>query len=310
MGLPGDTLAVGFSGKQRPDPDLLQYFRTTQNVVEVEIPALRIGHIDEIFNIVPASNELGFAVLRASPHAMIAFLESRPADEVVYDDLDAPISNSHDYNTVQEHIHILRKLIAYLREEKTTPPPVLFEIIKKLEMKKVLLMTRRYTVGRLLEDREFIALMREQDNLIRRSTDILVKEMQKTLDTEIPLQVIDIPVLWGKYDKKSVIPNPVNGLAVNGKYFLSKLNKPVKSRWKFHTDHSFRPQKTVEEYPAYEKVILEKLSLVSEEPPVFVDTRILDKNGGNLHCATMNINVPCTEHLHKTSPSGTVRQEE
>jgi hypothetical protein len=99
--------------------------------------------------------------------------------------------------------------------------------------------------------------------------------------------------LWGKDDKKPIIPNPVNGLAVNGKYFLSKLNRPVKSRWGFHADLSFRPRGTLEEYHAYRKVILEKLNSIFAEPPVFVDTRILDNYGGNLHCATTTINVPC-----------------
>ena len=117
--------------------------------------------------------------------------------------------------------------------------------------------------------------------------------MQKTLGTENPLQIIDMPVLWGKYDKKPIIPNPVNGLAVNGKYFLSKLNRPVKSQWGFHTDLSFRPGGTLEEYHAYKKVVLEKLNSIFTKPPVFVDTRLLDRYGGNLHCAITNINVPC-----------------
>jgi hypothetical protein len=293
MSLPGGTIAVGFSRKHLPDPDLLQYFRETQHVVEVEIPVLRIGHIDEIFNIVPARNDWGFALLRASPGKMITFLESRPADEVLYDDQDPAVINSPEYTTVQEHIAVWRSLIEYLKQEHTQPHPAFIAIIKKLEMHKALLTTTRYTVARLLEDREFVALMGEQESLIRRSTSMLVAEMQKTLGKEGPLQIIDIPVLWGKDDKKPIIPNPVNGLAVNGKYFLSKLNRPVKSRWGFHADLSFRPRGTLEEYHAYRKVILEKLNSIFAEPPVFVDTRILDNYGGNLHCATTTINVPC-----------------
>jgi len=67
----------------------------------------------------------------------------------------------------------------------------------------------------------------------------------------------------------------------------------VKSRWGFHTDLSFRPRGTREEYLPYKKVVLEKLNAIFAEPPVFVDTRILDNYGGNLHCATTNITVPC-----------------
>ena len=293
IGLPGGTIAVGFSRKHAPDPDLLQYFKETQHVVEVEIPVLRIGHIDEIFNIVPARNDLGFALLRASPRAMLTFLESRPADEVVYDDQDPHTTNSPDYTTVQEHIAAWRSLLEYLKQEHTQPHPAFIEIIKRLEMHKALLITTRYTVAGLLEEREFVALMEEQDSLIRRSTGMLVEEMQKTLGTESPIQIIDMPVLWGPYDKKPIIPNPVNGLAVNGKYFLSKLNRPVKSQWGFHPDLSFRPRGTLEEYHAYRKVVLEKLNAIFAEPPVFVDTRILDTYGGNLHCATTNITVPC-----------------
>jgi hypothetical protein len=293
ISLPGGTLAVGFSRKKLPDPDLLQYFRETQNVVEVEIPVLRIGHLDEIFNIVPARNDWGFAMLRASPREMITFLEARPEDEVLYDDQDPSTINSQEYTMVQEHIDVWRSLMEYLKQKQTKPHPAFIEIIKRLEMQKALLITTRYTVARLLEDREFVALMREQDDLIRRSTSILVEEMQKTLGTESPLQIIDMPVLWGKDDKKPIVPNPVNGLAVNGKYFLSKLNRPVKSQWGFHTDLSFRPLRTIEEYHAYKKVVLEKLNSIFAEPPVFVDTRILDNYGGNLHCATTNINVPC-----------------
>ena len=293
MGLPGGALAVGLSKKHHPDPDLLQYFRKTQHVVEVEIPVLRIGHIDEIFNIVPARNDWGFALLRASPRAMMTFLESRPADEVVYDDQDPDTITSQEYTTVQEHIAVWRTLIEHLKQDNTQPHPAFIEIIKRLEMYKALLITRRYTVGSLLEDREFVALMGERDNLIRRSTVILVEEMQKTLGRKSPLQIIDMPVLWGTSDKKPIIPNPVNGLPVNGKYFLSKLSRPVKSQWGFHTDLSFRPRGTREEYHAYKKVVMEKLNAIIEEPPVFVDTRILDSYGGNLHCATASINVPC-----------------
>ena len=293
MSLPGGTIAVGFSREHLPDPDLLQYFRETQHVVEVEIPVLRIGHIDEIFNIVPARNDWGFALLRASPREMITFLKSRPGDEVVYDAQDPDAINAQDSTTVQEHIDVWRTLIEDLKQAHTQPHPAFIAILKRLEMHKALLITTRYTVARLLEDSEFVALMGEQDSLIRRSTSILVGEMQKTLGTESPLQIIDIPVLWGKYDKKPIIPNPVNGLAVNGKYFLSKLNRPVKSQWGFHKDLSFRPGGTLEEYHAYKKVVLEKLNSIFTEPPVFVDTRLLDRYGGNLHCATTNINVPC-----------------
>ena len=293
MSLPGGTIAVGFSKKHLPDPNLLEYFRDTQHVVEVEIPVLRIGHIDEIFNIVPASNDWGFALLRASPVAMITFLASRPADEVIYDAQAPDVATAEDYTTVQELITVWRSVIESLKQEHTQPHPAFIEIIKRLEMYRALLTTTRYTVGRLLEDGTFVALMEDRDSLIRRSTNILVEEIQKTLGEESPLQIIDIPVLWGKDDKKPIIPNPVNGLPVNGKYFLSKLNRPVKSQWEFHPDLSFRPRKTLEEYHAYKKVILEKLNTIFAEPPVFVDTRILDTYGGNLHCATTNINVPC-----------------
>ena len=284
---------VGFSKKHLPDPDLLKYFRETQRVVEVEIPVLRIGHIDEIFTIVPAPNDRGFALLRASPGEMITFLASRPADEVVYDAQDPDISTAEEYTTVQDHIAAFRSVIESPRETHTQPHPAFIEIIKRLEMYRALLSTTRYTVGRLLEDRAFVALMEERDSLIRRSTKILVEEIEKTLGKESPLQLIDIPVLWGKDDKKPIIPNPVNGLPVNGKYFLSKLNRPVKSQWEFRPDLSFRPRRTLEEYHAYKKVILAKLKTIVAEPPVFVDTRILDTYGGNLHCATASISVPC-----------------
>jgi ABC-type uncharacterized transport system permease subunit len=119
---------------------------------------------------------------------MITFLESRPADEVVYDDQDPAIINSPEYTTVQEHIAVWRSLIEYLKQEHTQPHPAFIAIIKKLEMHKALLTTTRYTVARLLEDREFVVLMGEQESLIRRSTSMLVAEMQKTLGKEGPLQ--------------------------------------------------------------------------------------------------------------------------
>lgn len=293
LGLPGGTLAVGRSTNHHPDPDLLQYFRQTQRVVEVEIPVLRIGHIDEIFNLVPAPNDWGFALLRASPGEMVTFLESRPPDEVVYDDQDPDSITSPEHTTVQEHLSAFKTLKEHLEQRKTPLPPLLTAIIRKLEMLRALLTTRRHTVRSLLDDREVVALMEEQEKLIRRSTEVIVEEIQKSLAREGPLQIITMPVLWGTYDKKPIIPNPVNGLAVNGKYFLSQLNRPVKSEWAFDADHAFRPRGTLEEYAAYKKVILEKLNAVFDEPPVFVDTRILDTYGGNLHCATASITLPC-----------------
>ncbi|MBL7688181.1 MAG: hypothetical protein JNJ49_09105 [Bdellovibrionaceae bacterium] len=210
LALPNGTLAIGHIDRAgKTHPEFINYLANRAKLLEVEIPALRVGHIDEIFNIAPnpqvKAGQCPFILLRASP----------------------------------------KKMQAFLKKQNQLPPEV----------------EQAIDSGRYTDDAA------DAQEIIDRSTKSLLAELSTTYKNCVP-PVIDVPVLFS--EGYAILPNPVNGLHVNGAYFLS-----------------------AQKFPAIEKEIANTLKPYFPKGVQFIDTTQYDASLGNIHCATQNISVDC-----------------
>jgi hypothetical protein len=113
---------------------------------------------------------------------------------------------------------------------------------------------------------------------INTATDVILENLKKSFPGCKP-RVVDLPIFIR--DKSSLIPNPVNGIHINGHYFLSKQTI------RFGREHQNLNVAPLERY------ISQKLSPLYPGGVHFVDTPEFDTAGGNIHCATQNISFSC-----------------
>ncbi len=222
--LPNGTVVMGRSTNyQNIFPTVLNYFTSKSKLIEVNLPRLRVGHIDEILNIGPNPNpnagECDFSLIRASPKKMFEFLSAN-SDIPRYSNIISSDKIKLEQNIAQ--------------------------------------------------------------NIIEESTQIILDEIRGNYNNCSP-RIVDLPVLF--LEGKSIYPNPANGLYVNGHYFLPRqLTAEYNNPNKYYEDIKL------------EAAIENKLKSIIPKSIRFVDTTQYDAFSGNLHCATQNISVSCSQN--------------
>lgn len=212
--LPNGTVAIGRPASSersglRLNSEFIAYFADRARILDVELPQLHIGHIDEIFNLAPnpkpQTGECDFALLRASPREMDQVLKSRKdLPKKVQDTLLDP---------------------GYSRE------------------------------------------VAQMESVIERSTRLILADLSRSYPNCRP-RVVNVPTLF--QSGFSVLPNAVNGLHVNGFYFVSKPGAA-----------------------SVEKALIQSLSKYFPKGLRFVETSRYDLASGGIHCATQNISILC-----------------
>ena len=288
LGLPGGILFAGAIAGTGPDPDLMKYFEKSQKVKMVELPKLAVGHIDEIFNIVPSLGTCGFTLLRASPREMKKFLTSRPGDEVLGNLTDTLEQVQLSMNpTITSTIERYNEALANISEIRSKggvispSQKIEFETIRHEWLKAT---HRQYSAGDVLSNGELMKLWDERQKTIDDSTAKILSEIKSEKNCEP--NVIDLPVYWSK-NGEPLLSNPVNGLAVNGNYFRSAVQLPLEG----NPLNSLKSEPIP--YGPFEAEIQKRLTGIFGKNQTSVDTHELDIGKGNFHCATTNIYMPC-----------------
>ncbi|MDC1173894.1 protein-arginine deiminase family protein [Bacteriovoracaceae bacterium] len=296
MGVPGGGIVIGKSGDKAADPEIINFFRQDQDVFELEIPKLAVGHIDEVFNIVPSKSTCGYAVLRASPIAMREFLQTRPSHE----DMGKRVFFHLDIIKAHESLRDNPKKRALLKPlwERLTKLQSLGRQLTtqernewnriKLEVSVIMGLDTR--IKSILSNEK---LQEQWDNaqaIINRSTKDLIARISRQKGAKCKPEVIDLPVSWNSIGQP-ILPNPVNGLAINGRYFYSEQaitsSVPV---WNGNTTE------TLDEsiiYSPLEEEVRRKLQPLFGSRLSSISTSQYDSGDGNLHCATTNVYLPC-----------------
>lgn len=268
LALPDGTIVVGKSPPA--SREVLDYFRKSAKVVEVDLPKLEVSHIDEVFNIVPNPDaklgECNFTLLRASPKAMKDWISLHPSFSV-------------EPNTAPKFVQSpYKKLLLEIEnaESQGRPTDSLKKRLPDLEKAQ----KEAYENDAVPAQELFNLNYDENDQkIIDESTDKILGILKKSYANCKP-PVVDLPVYWDK--GKAKIPNPVNGLHVNGTYFMSEQN----SRFGFEDIASFKQ-------PELQSEIVRRLSPYFPNGVVSVNTQQYDWGYGNMHCATTNIYLPC-----------------
>lgn len=133
--LPNGTLLVGRSDPRRRGgrgkrviQSVKDKFGENQKVVEIDLPETKVGHIDEVFNIVPAKGSCGIAVLSSSPKLMTSFLKKNENEEIAHGLL---VNLDYDSKFEDKRYELEDEYRAFIdRGEK--PPLELMDRIKKL----------------------------------------------------------------------------------------------------------------------------------------------------------------------------------
>jgi hypothetical protein len=295
MALPGGGLVVGHSEGYTPEKPLLDIFENQKIAVNViDIPNLRVAHLDEIFSFVPSKDKCGFAILRASPEKMREVLNTHPnPNENLY--VNRRFFN--DYKDKNEKIKVLMDKADQLKErirEKPNSPDEKNQLMKIQLQIANWLGDRNYTVKETLNNKEIQAEWTKIQTAITESTrQIFAKLKLPPGCNQAQVKVVDVPVLW--IDGEPKMANPINGLNVNGKFFYSKVEANLFEKWRWHEESSeYKPVITPTESPYIEgKTIAFLREAVEEKDLIPVSTQARTLGKGNLHCATLNVHLPC-----------------
>ena len=273
MGLPGGVLAVGESKVRPVDSEVLKFFEKSQKIAKIKIPALGVGHIDEVFKIIPSKNSCGYALVRASPISAKSFLRSRPPTEKFGDisGLKDTVLNVLDSKTKQHKLH--QDLL------KTSSPEAEEKFLKSTR--------RNLTTSEIINDKELMSYWDKLQTDIDQGTVELIREINKSRGTSCKPEILDLPTFF-TMDGTPAIANPVNGIYVNGKYFKSQSKKNITTKNK-------QDKLDTESYSQLDQFIDKKLKSHIPGGIIEIDTGGYDKGNGNLHCATMNIYAPCID---------------
>lgn len=243
LALPGGKVALGTMAYQAPSKALLGFFRDRGLEPSlIELPRLAVGHIDEVFNLVPGPEPCGFTVLRASPLKMKELLTTR---------------------NPKEHLYAIPKGVEALPD-------------------------KNMTVGRALSDLVLMQSWKKSQADINKATEQLFELILDATSGMCIPEVIDLPVFWST-GGRAVLPNPVNGLSVNGSYFYSE---PTALVWD-NDSSTEKKQKLPYTHNFIEKAVMKALRPVFGSQVYTVPTPKHDRGSGNLHCATTDIHLPC-----------------
>lgn len=134
-------------------------------------------------------------------------------------------------------------------------------------------------VETILEDEGLMGKWDENEKIIKDAVDQISIDLAKSKPDCKP-EIIALPVLWNSRNEVS-LPNPVNALTVNGHYFFSGTKGTSSDELKSGLD-------------AYQDFVEGKLHPLFSHPPVAVNTQKYNGyKGGNFHCATTNVFLPC-----------------
>ena len=292
IALPNETLIVGKTSTSAPSAKVLSYFKKRQKVLEIEIPDLSVGHIDEVLKIVPSKDACGFSIVRASPYKMKKFLERQPPDLAIIKVSTPPERKSaiREHNLMSE-IRVLKEQIEELKKNNNDVPQAFQEkmLILATELKDYTSYSKNLTVKDILRDESLMLKWQEDEETIQKAVGTVLAEFKSCVP-----KIIDLPVFWNK-DGEALIANPVNALAANGNYFYSAPDRRLRGDWKLNKYAWFEEDDHYEAFDTLrseiEKTIIDQTGLT----PQLVKTPSYDVRGGNFHCATTNIYVPCMD---------------
>lgn len=297
MALPGGTLIVGESGQQVPAPEILSHFEKHQKVIKIKLPRLAIGHVDEVYRIIPTQDECGFAILYASPQEMINFLQTRNKNEVVIQSDNLSQEPPYKRNPeLTKKFNTLISEITKLNDQKMEIPKSLQQEFQKVNDEFAQLANLNLTAGDLLKDQVRMTKWLANEKLIQKELKKIVTEIKDSSVNKCEPQTIALPMEWNNVNNSPILPNPVNALTVNGTYFHSKPNRSLYGKNVTNTTMPYlsgRREIETETYSAFENYVHERLRPFFGEKIVSVDTSKYDEGNGNFHCATLNILLPC-----------------
>ncbi len=288
MALPNGTLVTGYTKLNKTNTAVLDYFSRNHKVLEIELPDLYVGHIDEVINIVSSNSPCGYTIFQASPAEAVRYLESiSEKNEPFMSFFDVSLVDPElpEKRPIQDELQALNLSKREFMESSKEIPSVIIEREKQL-LKELEILSGRHlrTPLEIISDSK---IMNHWKNLEQGSNSALkkvLKELSLEENSCIP-EVVKLPVFWDYTMAKPLIPNPVNGLALNGSYFKStsmgsstQRNDQGRSRMSYlHLD-------------AYINQKIHKLFPMGVHS---VDTFEHNEGAGNFHCATTNIYLPC-----------------
>ena len=289
LALPNGTIVTGYNDISCTSSSVLDYFSKKSKVLEVKIPNLYVGHVDEIFSIVPSNNKCGYAILQASPGEGIKFLEDTRK-------VNKPFLRVLDFSRMMadtpEKKAVGLKFDALFEEKRSfmdlnigAPLPDSFT---KRELKLINEMgeldgTNPVTSIELLSNEKLMKhweKLEQESNVVVRE---ILNELNQGSEACVP-EVIKLPVFWDINTATPILPNPVNGLALNGSYFRSITKEVITGTGNMDNRLS---------HPDLDMYIDNKISHLFPKGIHKVDTGEHDSGFGNFHCATTNIYLPC-----------------
>lgn len=287
MALPNGTFITGYTNLSKMNSSVIDYFSKEHKVLQIKLPNLSIGHMDEVINIVPSKGPCGYSILQASPEEAIKYLETEK-DNVEpflgFFDLSLLDKNEDERKSIQLQLQsVLLEKNNYLKNEKEVPLKIL-DSKRKLE-RELAVLNGLYerTPSEIISDKNILAHWRkleiDSNNVVKE----VISELTKDKNSCSP-EVIKLPVFWDVTMAKPLIPNPVNGLAINGAYFRSSSKGDMQKRDDLDSRRS---------YPRLEEYIDKKINSIFPKGVHRVDTGELNEGSGNFHCATTNIYLPC-----------------
>ncbi len=282
-GLPGGSIAVGKSPTRNLNREVISSMSRGQPVLEVEIPDLEVGHIDEVFKIIPDAGPCGYAVIRASPNKAKSFLESRAPSERFgkLSGLEA-IKKMFDPGPIKDLHERRMELAAHYRAQGIAPQTQ--ADYQQLEREFTVATRNDVNVSQILGDSTLMNKWNEFQEAINRGTDQIINEINRTRSPACSPRLIDLPTFFTESGSLA-IANPVNGLQINGQYFRSRAHQELVNSSDFTSEYPH--------YEALDQFIDQQLAPSFGSHLRTIDTGQYDIGGGNLHCATMNFSAAC-----------------
>jgi hypothetical protein len=179
MALPGGSLIVGeMPGNASPSPEILSHFEKRQKVLKIQLPQLPVGHVDEVYRIIPTKDACGFAVIYASPAEMVKFLKTRPKDELVRqsDDLFGlpPYKRNPE---LAAKLVALEKQVRELQEQKKEIPEKVKNDFKKTNEQFAEMAFVNLTTNDILSDQKRMKKWAAEEELIKGQLERILAEI-------------------------------------------------------------------------------------------------------------------------------------
>lgn len=279
MALPGGVVVYGKSEGRAVKKEFINAMTKGQQVQEIELPKLEIGHIDEIFKIVPdPRNNCGFAILRASPRQAKEFLKTSPVGLRIGD-----VSDVHDTVLTLFKPGPIKEASDRLYEMRTKNISSSSVEYRELKQKFDVLTRQNLSAEQILSDKGLMAAWDQSQAVIEASTQKIVQAINQSKKSNCNPQIVDLPVFMSANGKPN-IANPINGLNINGRYLRSQSFRSIPNE--DGTVNSLM-------FPLLDEYISAKLRPLFGENQRTIDTQEYDSGSGNLHCATFNFTAAC-----------------